>query len=615
MAKFSEISQEVTENWELYPFLLAVNSEKKYAYVTFGGLARPYDNADNIRGNTFVLCPSRFRMETVSYYRITNDDWLYDYVALQINNSFCNGYSELEIDSAFQENKDEQFRELHNSKDDFKDLFPKEYDGMRKTFDTCFVNIANDNFANLTETTNNIGRLKECFATIIKGVGKYSLEYEDEDRCCLPLFYNIEIAKKHKTDRNAYFNIAYIFLKRLYDFLETKLLKENLQKLEVQELFKLKNKLDNIMSYASHSICYPQWKRLHEHLNKLLLPQTFLYAMYKTVCFAGSKGKDYIEDLPGIAIQPVEDKDYQLIDSDVDFLVKSKEDPFTDEDNWIQVINEDDFVEESLIKKYLEGLKKYSDIFKLSTIKMSEIKEEYKFYDDITKKLSSIDVATTDCIAFDCKYHKNCRYQLGTLLCNNSYKKASAIYKIEKHWQYSNDTFYYNNEALNTLKNLFAVYVLYKSDWYEIAKKNRTFVSKAIRIFCETAMLALYRSGYIPAFYVYEEAVKDKQGKVKYITKQCPYFSNKKNDEERITSSALDMGYAQNYIGELDQTVQASMKSIVRRLDILLQRTNPDMHGAEYFPSKHQLNRMLDYMQDISKEAYQLLDKKKKCLN
>lgn len=102
MVKFSEISHKVTENWELYPFLLAVNSEKKYAYVTFGGLARPYDNADNIRGNTFVLCPSRFRMETVSYYRITNDDWLYDYVALQINNSFCNGYSELEIDSAFQ---------------------------------------------------------------------------------------------------------------------------------------------------------------------------------------------------------------------------------------------------------------------------------------------------------------------------------------------------------------------------------------------------------------------------------------------------------------------------------------------------------------------------------
>ena len=242
---------------------------------------------------------------------------------------------------------------------------------------------------------------------------------------------------------------------------------------------------------------------------------------------------------------------------------------------------------------------------------MSEIKEEYKFYDDITKKLSSIDVATTDCIAFDCKYHKNCRYQLDTLLCNNSYKKASAIYKIEKHWQYPNDTFYYNNEALNTLKNLFAVYVLYKSDWYEIAKKNRTFVSKAIRIFCETAMLALYRSGYIPAFYVYEEAVKDKQGKVKYITKQCPYFSNKKNDEERITSSALDMGYAQNYIGELDQTVQTPMNAIIPLLDKLLEETNPDMHGAEYFPEKAKLEVMLENMQDISTKAYQLLNKKK----
>ncbi|MBR2872518.1 MAG: hypothetical protein IKB99_03375, partial [Lentisphaeria bacterium] len=73
--------------------------------------------------------------------------------------------------------------------------------------------------------------------------------------------------------------------------------------------------------------------------------------------------------------------------------------------------------------------------------------------------------------------------------------------------------------------------------------------------------------------------------------------------------------FAKKFIEKLDPTVQASMKSIVRRLDILLQRTNPDMHGAEYFPSKHQLNRMLDYMQDISKEAYQLLDKKKKCLN
>ena len=151
MAKFSEISQEVKGNWELYPLLLAVNSSQGYAYVTFGGLARPYDDADNIRGNSFVLCPSLFRVGKTSYYQITNDNLLYDYVAWRINEDGKN-LENIDIDT--EKNKEEQFSELRNSNDEFKKLFPEKYEGIRKTFDSCLENIANDNFADLTETEN-----------------------------------------------------------------------------------------------------------------------------------------------------------------------------------------------------------------------------------------------------------------------------------------------------------------------------------------------------------------------------------------------------------------------------------------------------------------------------
>ena len=611
MAKFSEISHEVTENWEHYPLLLAVNSDKKghsYAYATLGGLARPYDDADNIRGNTFVLCSSRFRIKTISYYQITNNDLLYDYIALQINKE---GKSLEDIDIDTSKNKEEQFSALRNSNDEFKKLLPAKYDGIRKTFDICLANIANDNFADLTETKENIGKLKDCLKKIIDDdTNKYSLKYEGEKRHCLPWLYNIEIANSHDSDKNAYFNITYIFLEKLHRFLKKEMLLKALQQFEVYELFLLANKLNDVMSYASGCIGYLQWKRLYKHLNKLLMPQTFLGKMYKTVCFSGSKEefKEYIEKLPGIVEQP---ENGQFIDYDLDYLVKCADTDFEDEDNWIQVINEDDFQNESAVKKYLVALKKYSDVFKLSTIQVFQIQEEYKYYDDIDQKLYNIGVcANAKCYCLDkTSMTPTCTQQSCTWKNDQGIPKEvnGSDYKLSRHWQKSGDSFFYNNEALNTLKNLFSVRVLYESDWYEIAKKNRTFVSKALRIFCETVMLALYRSGYIPAFYFWEKPVN------KWIKKRniIEYFENTKKDEERITSSAVNFKFADNYIKTLDQTIQASMKSIVRRLDILLQRTNPDMHGAEYFPRKHQLDRMLDYMQDISKEAYQLLDKKK----
>lgn len=602
MAKFSEISQEVKGNWELYPLLLAVNSSQGYAYVTFGGLARPYDDADNIRGNSFVLCPSLFRVGKTSYYQITNDNLLYDYVAWRINEDGKN-LENIDIDT--EKNKEEQFSELRNSNDEFKKLFPEKYEGIRKTFDSCLENIANDNFADLTETEKNIGELKECFKKII-GADNYSLHYEGEERHCLPLLYNIEIAKAHKSDKNAYFDLTYVFLEKLHGFW-VELLKKSLQKLEVHERHQLMNKLVKIMSYASRCIGYLQWKRLHEHLNKLLMPQTFLGTMYKTVCFSDSKEKfkEYVENLPGIVCS-VETEEAETLNIAEDYFVTSSDAEWYDEDNWTQVINEDDFKDESAVKKYLVGLKKYSDVFKLSTVQVCKIQEDYKCYDSIDGKWYNIGT----CINLSC-WHLN--KTNNPPVCSKScctYKIDGSKYKLKIHWQNTEDTFFYNGEALNTLKNLFAVRVLYETDWYDIAIRNRTFVSKAIRIFCETVMLALYRSGYIPAFYFEEKTVKG-------IKKRniIEYFENTKKDEERITSSAVNFKFAKKFIEKLDPTVQASMKSIVRRLDILLQRTNPDMHGAEYFPSKHQLNRMLDYMQDISKEAYQLLDKKKKCLN
>ncbi len=604
MAKFNEISHEVTENWEHYPLLLAVKSDKKgrsYAYVTFSGLARPYDNADNIRGNTFVLCPSRFRIKTTSYYQITNGNLLYDYVACRINKE---GKSLEDIDVDTEKDKKEQLSELRDSNDEFKKLFPKEYDGIRKTFDICLANIANDNFADLTKTKENIGELKDCLKKIIDDdTNKYSLKYEGEKRHCLPWLYNIEIANSHDSDKNAYLNITYIFLEKLHKFLEKELLLKALQQFEVYELFLLKNNLNDVMFYASGCIGYLQWKRLYEHLNKLLMPQTFLGKMYKTVCFSDSEFKEYIENLPGI-VSFVETDNADKLDICVDYFINSSGFAWIDEDNWIQVINKGDFdKDKSPVKKYLDGLKKYSGVFKLSTIQVFQNQEEYKYYDAIDKKLYNIGVcANARCDCLDkTSMTPTCTQQSCT------HKKVNGSdYKLSRRWQKSSDSFFYNNEALNTLKNLFAVRVLYETNWYEIAKKNRTFISKAIRIFCETVMLALYRSGYIPAFYFEEKTVKG-------IKKRniIEYFENTKKDEERITSSAVNFKFAKKFIEKLDPTVQASMKSIVRRLDILLQRTNPDMHGAEYFPRKHQLDRMLDYMQDISKEAYQLLDKKK----
>ncbi len=634
--KFSEVTRQIkeTDEWQLYPLLLAVDWKKRYAYVTFGGMSRPYDKPSCIRGNTFVLCPSLFRIKDRSYY-VIDDRLLYDYVALKINALFQSAKKIDNIDDIEIEVKDkeEQFAEIRNDNDDFKDLLPQKYDGeKRKIFDECFAEIAADNFTDLDETKERIRKLKECFEKIIDSVKKYTLNYEDKRRYCLPLFYNVEIAQNHKSDLNAYFNVTFVFLKKLYSFLDNLLKEKNLQQLETYDLFSKKNSLDKIMPYASHSVCYLQWKRLHSHLNKLLLPKTFLARMYEKVCFYASKDKyqeckdkyqEYIENLSGIAMLYDEN---EPVDSDLDYLVDCCEDEHYDEKVWIQVINENDF-EKSKVKKYLDGLKKYSAFFKLSAINMSTIREEYKYYDHSTQQLYEIgDCINTSCWNLekeDCNPPK-CKYSE----CKWKSKNGTPLKKegkLTKHWQEKDhNSFFYNMEALNTLKNLFAVRVLYKENgsWYDIAKINRTFVTKAIRIFSETVMLVLYRSGYIPAFYSFYSSSGNSN------SQPIPYLANEKTDEERITSSAVNNGkYAINYIEKIsDQDAKDAMKNIVfkdpnesdlyklenLRLGNLLEETNPYMHGAEYFPEIEGLDQLLDDMQEISKNTLILLEKKRK---
>jgi len=237
---------------------------------------------------------------------------------------------------------------------------------------------------------------------------------------------------------------------------------------------------------------------------------------------------------------------------------------------------------------------------------------------------------TSSCKNTGCNRYSKC--WLSFALANNGSKPH------ETHRWDADPLFSYDPQMITILTNLYYIYncaqneIKENQDQAENIRErvkydldfNFSIIARAIRVFCENVLLALYKIGRVPGFQ--SCCYEDRQGYNNTVYRWRPnpitegvnfacYYSGSVVDQDRIKSDAIrTKDFNQNTIESIDDAYHPTKNpdhQLACRDDILnlLNIANPEMHATGESPEFDEYADILGRIEDISKEVLGLLRK------
>ena len=259
----------------------------------------------------------------------------------------------------------------------------------------------------------------------------------------------------------------------------------------------------------------------------------------------------------------------------------------------------------------------------LCAFDMSQTKDKYSFLINNTGTWEWRTFAKRgSCSTSRCKYHINHNpHPLGICLLN-----PTSPYWETPRWT-TTKNFCYDPQMITILTNLYYIYdcaqneIEGNQDQKENIKKrvrqdldfNFSIIARAIRVFCENVLLALYKIGWVPCMkitckedgsggYCFRDNAAQKGDKVfKEI-----YYCGPQVKQDRIKYDAIRI---KNKDDAIDQAYQDKDHLLQCREVILnlLNIANPEMHATGESPKFDEYADILGNIEDISKEVLGLL--------